>query len=202
MFKRLGIAAPAAALLALAGCAAGGPRTQVTRFHLGQPIARGQIAVEPVNPALRASPEYQTYASLVGAQLAKLGFTEAPGLGTSEQVAAIAVEFGSRVGPPRGGLSLGLGVGGGGGGYRGGGVGGGVGVAGPVAGGRPHELAVTRLTVTIKRRSDGTTVWEGRGETAAPVGSEGAQPSAAVGRVAQALFTNFPGESGRTVVVK
>lgn len=198
---RIGVALGAVAVV-LGGCQSAGPRTQVTRFHLPQAIARGQISVEPFDPALRSSPEYETYANLVGAELAKVGFTEAPGLAGSEQVATIAVDFGDRIAPPRGGLSIGLGVGGGSYGYRGGGVGGGVGVSAPVAGGRPTQIAVTRLTVTIKRRSDGTTIWEGRGETAAKAGSADAQPSVAVGRIAQALFVNFPGESGRTIVVK
>jgi len=196
---RMGAAVGLAALL-LAGCATT-PQTTTTRFHLNQPIARGQITVEPLNPALRASPEYQTYAGIVGAQLARLGFTEAPGLATSEQVAAIAVEFGSSIAPPRGGLSLGLGLGGGSFGRRSA-VGGGVGVGVPVAGGRAREIVGTRLIVQIKRRSDATTIWEGKAETQAPAGSPAAQPSDAVQRLATALFSDFPGTSGRTVVVK
>lgn len=197
---RIGVALGAVALV-LAGCATGGPQTRVTRFSLNQNIARGQIAVEPLNPALRASPEFETYANLVAAQLAKLGFTEAPGLVKSEQVAAIAVEFGTQSGPPRRGAVIGFGVGGGSYGYRGGG-GGGVGVSAPVGGGPGRDIALTRLIVQIKRRSDGTTVWEGRAETAAPVGSAAAQPSDAVARLANALFLGFPGRSGQTVVVK
>lgn len=187
--------------LVLAGCSTGGPRTSVTRFHLGQPIARGQITVEPLVPSLRGTPEFQTYANIVGAQLARAGFNEAPGLATSEQVAAIAVEFGTREAPRRGGLTLGLGLGGGSYGYHGG-AGGGAGVAVPVGGGRGREIVATRLIVQIKRRSDATTIWEGRAETTAPAGSPAAQPADAVQRLATALFTDFPGVSGRTVTVK
>ena len=188
------------AMLALAGCATQ-PATQVTRFHLGQPIARGQITVEPLVPAMRGTPEFETYAAIVAQQLTKLGFNEVPNLATSEQVAVIAVENGVRAGARRGGLTIGLGIGGGNYGYRGG-VGGGAGVAVPVSGGRPREIAVTRLIVQIKRRSDGTTVWEGRAETAASANSAAAQPADAVQRLAAALFTGFPGVSGRTVSVK
>ena len=199
--KRRKIAtAMSVAALTLAGCATQ-PATQVTRFHLGQPIARGQITVEPLVPAMRGTPEFETYANIVGQQLTRNGFNTVPNLATSEQVAAIAVEFGSRVGPPRGGVTLGLGLGGGSYGYRGG-IGGGAGVSVPVSGGRSRELQATRLIVQIKRRSDATTVWEGRAETVAPAGSPAAQPADAVQRLATALFAGFPGISGRTVMVK
>ena len=51
--------------LALAGCSTE-PGVQVTRFHLNQPIATGQISVEPMMVADRGSPEFQTYASIIG----------------------------------------------------------------------------------------------------------------------------------------
>lgn len=192
-----GVTALAAALM-LAGCATR-PETRVTRFHLDQPIARGQIAVEPMLPADRGGLEYQTYASIVGAELARAGFAEAPGLQASEQVAAIAVERGTREGAARrSGLTIGLG--GGSFGYRGG-VGGGVSI--PIGGAaRPNELVVTRLVVQIKRRSDSSVVWEGRAETAARAGTPEGDPAAAVRRLAAAMFAGFPGPSGQTITVK
>ena len=45
--------------VSLAGCTTG-PSTQVTRFHLNQPIAPGQISVEPMIANDRGSPEFQT----------------------------------------------------------------------------------------------------------------------------------------------
>ena len=196
--RRQGIAAMlAGATLMLAGCATQ-PETRVTRFHLGQPIARGQIAVEPLVPADRGSPEFQTYAGIVGAELAKLGFSEAPGLSASEQVAVISVERGSREGMARH-SPVTIGLGGGSFGY-GGGVGGGVSF--PLGRARSGEVVATRLIVQIKRRSEGTVVWEGRAETAAPAGSPAAQPGDAVHRLAMALFQGFPGTSGRTVTVR
>lgn len=191
----------ALAALPLAGCSTG-PQTSVTRFHLGQPIARGQITVEPLLPAMRGTPEFETYAGIVGAQLTRVGFSEVPNLRTSEQVAAVAVEFGAREAPRRGGLTIGFGVGGGSYGYRGGGVGGGIGAAVPVGGTRAREITATRLIVQIKRRSDGSTIWEGRAETSAAAGSPAAQPADAVQRLATALFADFPGVSGRTIMVK
>ena len=187
----------AAALLALAGCATG-PQTEVTRFHLGQPIARGDITVEPLVPADKGSLEFQTYASIVGAQLARLGFTEAPGLKASEQVAVVSVERGTRETMNRGsGISLGLGGASFG---RGGGVGGGISF--PIGRRRPNEIVLTRLTVQIKRRSDSTVIWEGRAQTSAQAGSAAAEPTATVTRLATALFGDFPGVSGRTITVK
>lgn len=183
------------ATLALAGCATG-PTTQVTRFHLGQPIAPGQIAVEPMMPADRGSVEFQSYANIVGAQLARLGFTEAPGLARSEQVATLQVDRAFFDGPPRSSFSIG--IGGGSYGWHGG-AGGGVGTT---ISGKPTQYVATRMIVQIKRRSDGTTIWEGRAETNARFGTPESQPNAAVERLASAMFRDFPGVSGRTITVK
>ncbi|PZU10866.1 DUF4136 domain-containing protein [Sphingomonas sp.] len=186
-----------AALLALAGCATT-PTSRVTRFHLGEPIARGEIAVEPLVPADRGSLEYQTYASIVGAELARIGFTEAPGLKQSEQVAVISVERGSRETlAQRSPVSVGLG---GSTGSYGGGVG--LGISFPIGKKRSNEIVVTRLAVQIKRRSEGTVIWEGRAETAAPAGSAAADPATTVKMLASAVFRDFPGVSGRTITVK
>jgi outer membrane lipoprotein SlyB len=181
--------------LALAGCTTG-PTTQVTRFHLNQPIAPGQISVEPMIAADHGSPEFQTYASIIGAELARIGFTEAPGLAKSEQVAVIQVDRAFFDGPPRSSFSIG--IGGGNFGYHGG-AGGSVGTT---IAGKPTQNVSTRLIVQIKRRSDGTTIWEGRAETAARFGTPDSQPDAAVRRLASAVFQGFPGVSGRTITVK
>ncbi len=195
---RLKPLAAAVAVLALAGCATT-PSTRVTRFHLEQPIARGEIAVEPLVPSDKDSLEFQTYASIVGAELARIGFTEAPGLKQSELVAVMAVERGSRETlAQRSPVSVG--VGGGTGGYGGGGVG--VGISFPIGKKRSNEVVVTRLSVQIKRRSDSTVVWEGRAETAASAGSAAAEPAATVRTLAAALFRDFPGASGKTITVR
>ena len=181
--------------LALAGCDTA-PGVQVTRFHLNQPIAPGQISVEPMMPQDRGSPEFQTYANIVGGELAKLGFTEAPGLAKSEQVAVIQVDRMFFDGPPKSSFSIG--IGGGSFGYHGG-AGGSVGT--PFAG-KPSQNVATRLVVQIRRRSDGSTIWEGRAETHARFGTPESQPDAAVQHLAAAVFQGFPGVSGRTISVK
>jgi len=181
--------------LALAGCSTG-PGVQVTRFHLNQPIATGQISVEPMMAVDRGSPEFQTYASIVGSELARIGFSEAPGLAKSEQVAVIQVDRMFFDGPPKSSFSIG--IGGGSYGWHGG-AGGSVGTT---FAGKPTQNVATRLIVQIKRRSDGTTIWEGRAETHARFGTPEAQSAAAVQHLASAVFEGFPGVSGRTISVK
>ena len=192
---RKSLIALALAGIALAGCQTA-PETRVTRFHLNQPIARGDISVEPMNPSERGSPEFQTYANIVGAELARLGFREAPGLDKSEQVAVVQVDRSFFEGPPRSSFSIGIGGGSFG---RRSAIGGGVDV--PIAG-RPTQNVATRLMIQIKRRSDASTIWEGRAETAQRFGTPGSQPAEAVAKLAAAMFQGFPGESGRTINVK
>ena len=134
--------------LALAGCASrggGGEATagmEVTRTHLGQAIARGQIAVEAFQPADADNPAFAGYAAAVGQQLTRLGWTVLPTRGQTEQVALIDVVQGT----------------------------------------------ATTLDVRIKRRSEGSLFWQGRA-----TGPGNAQ------RLAEAVFRDFPGESGRTI---
>jgi hypothetical protein len=193
----------------LAGCTmdmgGGGASSDasVTRFHLGQPIARGPIAIEPADPADAGSLEFDQVANAVGRELARLGWTVEPRNGRSEQVAVVAISQGARPGGRRGGLSIGLGVGGGSYG-RGGGVGVGVGVGGtiPVTGGGPTTLVGTELSVRIQRRSDATVAWEGRAQIEARGGTPFASRAGAADKLAWALFRDFPGESGRTIRVR
>jgi hypothetical protein len=195
------------ASLLLSGCAmemGGGASsaTSVTRFHLGQPIARGQIAVESADPARANSLEFAQVAASVERELGRLGWTVDKGNGRTEQVAVVAVEQQLREGSSRrSGLSIGVGVGGGSWG-RGGGIGGGVGATVPVGGARAGQVVATQLRVRIQRRSDATVAWEGRAESEARAGSEQANPGAAADRLAAALFRDFPGESGRTIRVR
>lgn len=184
--------------LALAGCAAQPPEARVTRFHLGQPIARGAIAVEPRDPTAGGSLEFSTYERAVAEELARVGFRIAPGVPRSELVAVVDVSRGARAlldeGSP---FSIGIG-----GGTFGRHVGVGGSVSFPVGRSRTSELIATQLAVQIKRRSDGTVIWEGRAISEARGGTPYADPATAVDRLAAALFRDFPGESGRTITVK
>lgn len=185
--------------IGLAGCTTaggGGNRpVEVTRFHLQEPIARGQIAVEPFVPGA-GSMEYDIYAAAVKRELARLGWTVVDTIGQSEQIALLDVHQSDREAPPRRG-PVSVGVGGGAGSY-GGGVGVGVGFN---LGGRKHGGVSTMLEVRIKRRSDATVFWEGRASSEIQAQDPAAR-SAAVDRLAQALFRDFPGESGQTIRTK
>ena len=190
--------------LALAGCAAQMPEARVTRFHLGQPIAPGAVAVEPRDPSLSKDLEFQSYARIVQGELARVGFGIAPDLAKSELVAVTEVQRSWRPSGQARGSSISIGLGGGsGGGWHGGtSVGLGGAVSFPI--GKPRERmdALTMLSVQLKRRSEGTVIWEGRAEMAARDGTPAAAPEAAVARLAAALFKDFPGRSGETITVK
>jgi hypothetical protein len=190
-----------AAGLTLAACAGGRVSpTQVTRFHLGQPIAPATVAIEPRPGVDGTGPEFRTYEAVIAAELSRLGFRPAERIAGSEAVAVVDVARGTRERPARSGLSIGLGGGSFSGGRHGGtSVGGGVSF--PV-GRRTDEVVGTLLSVQLKRRSDGSIIWEGRAQGEARADTPEAQPAEAVRRLAAALFQGFPGESGRTITVK
>ncbi len=91
-----------------------------------------------------------------------------------------------------------VGVGGATGSY-GSGVGLGIGID---LSGKPKPVVTTQLRVQILPAGGGQAVWEGRAETAAKQGSPEAQPAATAGKLADALFREYPGISGKTVTVQ
>ncbi|HZG07404.1 MAG TPA: hypothetical protein VEZ70_00315 [Allosphingosinicella sp.] len=167
-----------------AGTLAGG--AEVARFHLGeQTIARSQIAIEPFDRADASRPEYAASASAVARELGRLGWTVVDAARNSEQIAlidvsqgsreAIAAQTAARIGPN---------------------------LRPDVAAGASANRTATLLEVRIRRRSDASVFWEGRAVTEAATGSPEASATAAVDRLASALFRDFPGESGRTIRVR
>ena len=142
----------------------------VTRFHLGQQVARGEIRVEPTDRASANSLEFAQMAASVERELTRLGWTVARGNERSEQVAVIRVAQSGRARRGGSGLSVGVGFGGG----RGG-VGGGVSAGVPIGG--AGSIVVTEFGVRIQRRSDATVAWEGRAELEARAGSSSPSPS-------------------------
>ena len=195
-----------ATALALAGCAAQLPESRVTRFHLGQPIAPGELAVEPRDPTLSKDLEFQSYARIVQAEFDRLGFRPAADLAKSEMVAVTEVSRSWRPTGQYSGSSMSIGIGGasGGGGWHGGGTSVGLGGAFSFPLGKQKEKmdVLTRLSVQLKRRSDSSVVWEGRAESVAHDGTPAANPEAAVQRLAAAMFQGFPGKSGEIITVK
>lgn len=184
--------APLLLAAALAACASGGGKERpvaggvdVARFHLGQPVARAQIAIEPFDRADANRPEYPAYSAAVGRQLSRLGWTVVPSTTQSEQIALIDLEQGSREAVAAlSAARIGRGV------------------SATVPAGTSANVTATLLEVAIRRRSDGTVFWEGRAVGEAATGSAGAARTAAVERLAGALFRDFPGESGRTIRVR
>ena len=184
----------------LGGCAAStvsGP-VQVTRFHLGAPLERGTVTVEPMPGGGPASLEFATYASAVEAELIKSGYTAASADTRGQYLAVVGFTRTTLEGAPRPApFSVGLG-----GGSYGGGVGLGGGVSFPIGKRKSRYVVATELSVQIRRRSDGTVIWEGRAQTQADDRAPEAQASVAAGKLAHALFLGFPGESGRSITVK
>ena len=195
----------AVAGVGLSGCAGTlrTPPAEAIRYHLGQPIPRGTVQVQPLTAdGQPASLEYRTYAAAVEAELLRNGYTLAqPGV-FPDFVGVVSFRRGTELGPPRQSpFSIGLGVGGADFGRRSA-VGGGVGVGLPIGGGRATELVVSELQVTLKRRVDQSPIWEGTSRAAADVRSPDSATPALAQRLARALFTDFPGQSGRTIEIR
>ncbi|RYY37071.1 MAG: DUF4136 domain-containing protein [Sphingomonadales bacterium] len=171
----------------------------VTRYHLGLPMTeRTSVAIEPMTGATQLSPEYQLYADAVRGELERLGYVQGGDATQSGYIAAVSFQRVSRGTfkdrPP---VSIGLGGGSYGGGRRGGGVGVGGGLSFGI-GGKTREVFGTELWVQLRRRSDNSTVWEGKAVTEAISD----QPGVTAQRLATGLFKGFPGESGVTITVK
>jgi hypothetical protein len=184
--------APFLLAASLAACASGGGGgrpagggIEVARFHLGEPVARAQIAVEPFDKADANRPEYPAYAAAVGRQLTRLGWQVVPTTKGSEQIALIDLEQGSREAiAALSAARVGRGV------------------SATIPAGTSADVTATLLEVAIRRRSDGTVFWEGRAVGEARTGSPEAARTAIVERLAEALFRDFPGESGRIIRLK
>ncbi len=186
--------------LALGACSSTIPPVEVTRFHLGQPFEKGSVTIIPAPASLGGggaeSLEFRTYAAALAKVMAAAGFTGPTGDGMP-LVAELDFSRGSRTEMARR-SPVSIGVGGGSFG-RGGGIG--IGTSFGLGGGSSGEVIVSRLAVRIKQKSDGKALWEGRAETSATVRSAAAQPGLAAEKLATALFQDFPGRSGETIIV-
>lgn len=187
---------PLAALataLAIAGCATS-PGTEVTRFHLGQPIPSDTIQLVPSNGMDARSLEFRTYAAAVANDLNAVGLHPADNDGRSAYIGVLKIEQTSReAGPRRSPFSIGIGGGSGG-------IGGAVSM--PVGKARANEVRVNSLSLQIRRRSDNTMVWEGRAVQEIAADAPASALPAAVPGLSKALLTGFPGPNGQTVKVK
>lgn len=185
---------PIAAALALVACTTTPPGAEVTRFHLGQPIPSDSIALLPAPGIDGRSLEFRTYAAIVGRDLDAVGLHPADNDGRSAYLGLLKVEQTSRAGIPRR-SPFSVGIGG-----SGGSIGGAVSV--PVGGTRSGDVRINVVALQIKRRSDNSMVWEGRAVQELAADAPASALSAAVPALSRALFTDFPGASGQTIIVK
>ena len=186
------------ALLALSACVTPIGPVQVTRFHAAgiSPLGKGTISVEPAPGSDGNSIEWQTYRAAVMRQLEGLGYT-AVSPGTGAQVAQMKVTR-STFQPARGSGPVSVGVGGSTGTY-GSGLGLGIGLnLSP----KPKEQVATELAVAIRDRASGTVLWEGRASFTVTTASPLAGTALGAPKMSEALFLNFPGQSGETIEVK
>ena len=190
--------------MSLGACATTPTRSpvEVSRFHLGAPLETGTLSAEATSAGWATSLESQVYTGAVANELTRYGYA-APAAGApSQYLAVVGVTRTTRPGPPRRSpITIGIGGGTSSGGY-GGGVGVGGGVSFPIGKPRYREIILTDLSVQIRRRTDGTVIWEGHAQTAADSQSPDAQANAEAAKLAAAIFRDFPGESGRTITVK
>jgi hypothetical protein len=209
--------APLFAIVLLAGCAST-VTTQVTPFHELTGSLEGQRFVIVPTPEQQSSLEFGTYADLVREALVARGLVDAGANKESADLGvSIAYEVVGRAPGMRSGTSGHVGIGAGsGGGFSMGGIGFGVGF--PIGGGSSGDANFQRtLQVRIDRLGAASAPPPAQSPPslpapAAPTGrvfearaiSEG--PSASIAPVmaamVRAIFDDFPGESGRTRVVR
>jgi hypothetical protein len=193
------------AAMSLGACATTPTRSpvEVSRFHLGAPLETGTLSAEPTTAGWATSLESQIYTGAVANELTHYGYAPAATGTPSQYLAVVGVTRTTREGPPRRSpVTIGIGGGPSTGGYRGGGVGLGGGVSFPIGKPRYREIVLTDMSVQIRRRSDGTVIWEGHAQTANDAAAPDAQANAEAAKLANAIFRDFPGESGRTITVK
>ena len=186
-------------LALLAGCATALAPVDVTRFHDGQVARQGSVRLVPGDPALAGGLEFRTTANAVAAALTRTGFAPVADGAAGAQYEAVIDLARDTIQPAPGGRSpVSVGVGGSTGSY-GSGLGVGIGIN---LSGKPKPIVATRLRVQLRNAADKKAIWEGRAETQAKEGTPAAQPGLAAGKLADALFQGFPGQSGATITVK
>ncbi|MEO9461508.1 MAG: DUF4136 domain-containing protein [Marinomonas sp.] len=210
--KFLAIAAASTLGASLGGCAtvAGPSPVEVTRFHDASGLAAGAqtgqertvfIASAPTLGTENGGPDTAEMASFkraVAAELAELGYREAPRRDAAYTAQVSLDRFTTGEDRPRR-SPVSVGVGGSTGSY-GSGVGLGIGIN--LGGNKSSVRLGTQLAVMLKDRANGQTVWEGRANWDVARESELAAPNANAPIIANALFSEFPGGNGETVEIR
>ncbi len=192
--RSLGLLLP---LLMLGACVAPTGPVEVTRFHLPDTaMLRGTVAVEAAPGMDAGSLEQRSFQAAVARELQRVGYQEVSA-GGGTQVAEVRLERRTYQ-PVRGGSPVSVGLGGSTGSYGSGvGLGLGIDLSGP-----PPAMTETRLGVVIRDRASRSAVWEGRASFAVRADSALATTQLGAAQMAAALFRDFPGRSGETVLVK
>lgn len=190
---------PLLALALVAGCATPAyvSPVEVTRFTATAPdqLGRGQIAVRAAPGQVPNSWDFAAFRQAVAGELQELGYTVSD---SARQVAEIRVDrFVARSEGRRSPVNVGVG---GSTGSYGSGVGMGVGIN--LGGNRRTEQVDTQLHVMIRPEVGGNALWEGRANFSATANSQFADQRAAAAKLADALFSGFPGRSGETIEVR
>lgn len=196
--RRIGL--PLLLVASLAACST--PfKADVSRFAVPLPAPQGQtFAVVPEDPKLAGGLEFATYANSVAAEMEQLGYVRA----ASPENADLLVRFDYRVDNGRERIRTDPGVGFGAGrwgpwGPWGGGFGGwGFGFNDPWLAGpnvRSYTIFTSGIDMKIDRAADGQRLFEG---SAQAVSRSNRLPNL-VPNLVDAMFTDFPGNSGETV---
>ena len=198
LLRRIGL--PVMLAASLAACST--PfKADVSRFTVPLPAPQGQsFAIVPEDPKLAGGLEFATYANVVAAEMEQLGYTRA----ASPETADMLVRFDYRVDNGRERVRTDPGVGFAGGpwgpwGPWGGGFGAwGFGFNDPWLGGpnvRSYTIFTSGIELKIDRAADGQRLFEGRAEAV----SRSNRLPRLVPNLVDAMFTDFPGNSGETV---
>lgn len=203
-----------AAALLLSGCMTPTGPVEVSRFNRvsdGVQYGKGSFDIGSVTEngatgGIASSP----YQAAVGREMQRIGYSDsgaaqasapnASASASSDVIANIAITV-SDLGVRQSRSPVSVGVGGSTGGYRSG-VGVGVGLDLTSLLSKPKSRIVTELSVRILNRSDNKVIWEGKAAQEATAGTPAAQPGIAASKLAEALFSNFPGVSGEAIIVK
>lgn len=217
LIRKLFTAAAPVALLALSACAT--PFTaNVARFQVMPPPSGQSYFIQPADPALAGSLEFASYAQLVSAQLAHIGYQ--PAASPASATFVVMVDYGVDHGrekvttyPGFGGFG---GYGGWGGGYGGfgyggfgrygrfGGFGGFGGWGDPFFGGgwdypdvESYTVFTSFLDVDISRSGDNQRLFEGHAQARSTTDDL----TTLVPSLVTAMFTGFPGRPAENIQI-
>lgn len=200
-FTRLAL--PVALAIGLSACTTTPFKADVSRFTAPLPAPAGQtFAVVAEDPKLAGGLEFSTYANAVAAEMTQLGYTRA----ATPESADMLVRFDYRVDNGRekvrtdfNGAGFGAGRWGPWGPWGGWGGGAwGVGFNDPFFGGpdvRSYTVYTSAIDLKIDRRADGQRLFEGKAEAV----SRSNRLPRLVPNLVDAMFTDFPGNSGETL---